>query len=452
MALDVVVPKLGLTMEEGTLIEWHRADGERVAKGEPLFTVETDKVAYEVLAEADGLVQRLVAVDAVLPVGAVVGRLLAETDAGAAGRADVAVPSGPVTAQPPRAPSFAAPTAATCAQTPPSTPPSAVRPPSGAPAGRIRSSPIARRIAAEHGIDLARVTPSGAGGVVLRRDVDAALRTARPAAASPADPPQAARTAPVAVPPAAAPAVAAPAAVAPATDPGRPVRRRPLAGTRRAIAQRMTASLAASAQLTAFARVDMGEAESLRRSLAADADTIGVRVTVTDIVLKCVGAALRATPELRAWIDGDEIVSVDAVDVGLAVALDDGLVVPVIRDVDRLPLAELARTRAEVVGRARAGRLVREDLVGGSFTLSNFGSYGGDMETPILNPPQSAMLGIGRIADDVVARDGAPVVRPTMWLSMTYDHRLIDGALAGRFRARLKSLLEQPLRVLAAPG
>jgi pyruvate/2-oxoglutarate dehydrogenase complex dihydrolipoamide acyltransferase (E2) component len=127
-------------------------------------------------------------------------------------------------------------------------------------------------------------------------------------------------------------------------------------------------------------------------------------------------------------------------------------VVPVIRDVDRLPLAELARTRAEVVGRARAGRLVREDLVGGSFTLSNFGSYGGDMETPILNPPQSAMLGIGRIADDVVARDGAPVVRPTMWLSMTYDHRLIDGALAGRFRARLKSLLEQPLRVLAAPG
>jgi pyruvate/2-oxoglutarate dehydrogenase complex dihydrolipoamide acyltransferase (E2) component len=214
----------------------------------------------------------------------------------------------------------------------------------------------------------------------------------------------------------------------------------------------MTASLAGAAQMTAFARVDMAEAERLRRALVADADALGVRVTVTDLVLKCVAATLRAVPEVGEWIEGDEIVSSDAVHLGLAVALDDGLVVPVIRDVDRLSLVGIAQARRALVERARAGRLAREDLEGGRFTLSNFGSYGGDFETPILNPPQSAMLGIGRIADDVVARDGVPVVRPTMWLSMTYDHRLIDGALAGRFRAHLKGLLEQPARLLATGG
>ena len=149
-------------------------------------------------------------------------------------------------------------------------------------------------------------------------------------------------------------------------------------------------------------------------------------------------------PEINAYIEGDEIVSCSGIDIGLAVALDDGLVVPVISNVDRLSLAEIARERRRLVQRARSGSLAREDVEGATFTLSNFGSYGGDIETPILNPPQSALLGIGAIEDQAVVRDGHIVIRPMMSISLTFDHRLIDGAVAGRFRARFKAILESP--------
>ena len=171
--------------------------------------------------------------------------------------------------------------------------------------------------------------------------------------------------------------------------------------------------------------------------------------TYTDLVLKAAATVLAAMPEMNAYIDGDEIVSLGEVSIGLAIALDGGLIVPVIRNVDRLTLVELSLARQELIAKARAGNLTRADVNGGSFTLSNFGSYGGDFETPILNAPQSALLGIGQISDEAVVRDKQIVIRPMMSISLTFDHCLIDGALAGEFRSRFKALMEQPALLLA---
>lgn len=397
----VVIPKLGLTMEEATIVEWHYADGEKVARGTPLLTIETEKIASEVEAEQDGFLQQVAGRDTVLPVGAVAGYLHEQQ-----GVAEAVSPAAPE----------AEPYVAT-----PVPPP---RPASLADGrgGRKLASPLARRIATARGIDLASLSGTGPGGVVLKRDVETAP-AARHAAAEPVTD----------------------AGVAGRTE----AARRPLGGMRRAISQRMMESLAASAQMTGFGKVDMTEAVRLRAALIASADALGARITFTDIVLKAAAAALREMPAINASIVGDEVVTWADINIGLAVALDDGLIVPVLRAVDRLSLVELSVLRQEMIDRARSRRLTREETEGGTFSLSNFGSYGGDFETPILNPPQSALLGIGRIAEEPAVRDGAIVARSMMMISLTFDHRLIDGAVAGAFRARLRALLEEPALLLA---
>jgi pyruvate/2-oxoglutarate dehydrogenase complex dihydrolipoamide acyltransferase (E2) component len=211
----------------------------------------------------------------------------------------------------------------------------------------------------------------------------------------------------------------------------------------------MMQSLQTTAQMTGFARVDMAEVVSLRKSCLAAEVELGVRISFTDIALKAAAVVLAGMPEINASIIGDEIVTWPDVNMGLAVALDDGLIVPVIHNADRKTLVEIAHERIDLAARARAGRLSREDMEGGTFSLSNFGSYGGDFETPVLNPPQSALLGIGGITDEAVVRDGQIVARPMMMLSMTFDHRLIDGAVAGRFRSRLRTILENPYSMMA---
>jgi pyruvate/2-oxoglutarate dehydrogenase complex dihydrolipoamide acyltransferase (E2) component len=196
--------------------------------------------------------------------------------------------------------------------------------------------------------------------------------------------------------------------------------------------------------MTGFGRIDMTDAVAWRTALLAASPEAEPRITYTDVFVKACACLLREFPELNSYIDGDDVVTWNDVHVGMAVSVDGGLIVPVIRHADRLALADIAAYRQALIERARNGRLAPADVSGGTFTVSNFGSYGGDFETAILNTPQSALLGIGRISEEPAVRNGQIVIRQMMMISLTFDHRLIDGALAGRFRARLRGLMEQP--------
>ena len=416
MAHLLAIPKLGLTMTDCTLVAWTKEDGDRVEQGEILYSIETDKITSDVEADASGYLRRFAETDTMHEVAAVIGALFATRDEALAAGRD-APASQPVAAVAEVAPAGSAPHAAGL-------------PPTSRP-GRARVSPLARRIAAEAGFDPAGLMGTGAHGAVLRRDVDAEIAR-RAASPKPAMAPSAI----VSPPPAAA-------------SPGAGDRTRPLAGIRRAIAQKMMQSPQTSAQMTGFGRIDMAEAVRLREACLKSEAELGVRVSYTDIVLKACADVLATMPEINASIVGDEIVTWGDVNVGLAVALDDGLIVPVIRNADRKSIADIARERIDLAARARTGRLSRDDLDGGTFSLSNFGSYGGDFETPILNAPQLALLGIGAITDEPVVCDGQIVIRPMMTISLTFDHRLIDGAVAGRFRTRVRGALENPYAMMA---
>lgn len=404
MPHQIAIPKLGLTMTDCTLTEWHRVDGDRVEKGDLLFSIETDKITSEIEADGAGFLRRFAAVDLPQMIGSVIGALYETKEAALAATGPGAAP--PALDAPVEVPAVPVATAITVPEGP-----------------RIRVSPLARRIAREAGVDTARLTGTGAHGAILRRDVEAEMaRQSAPAA----------------------PAPKAESVVAEAV-----ASRRPLAGLRKTIARNMMQSLQMTAQMTAFARVDMAEVVALRAACVENEKGLGVRVSFTDIILKACAVVLARMPAINSSIIGDEVVTWADVNIGLAVALDDGLIVPVIREADRKSLVEIAKERIDLAARARAGQLMREDMQGGTFTLSNFGSYGGDFETPLLNPPQSAILGIGAINDEVVVREGQIVIRPMMMLSMTFDHRLIDGALAGGFRSELRALLEKPAIMLA---
>ena len=405
----IAIPKLGLTMTDCTLAEWLKADGDRVEHGDILFAIETDKITSEIGADGAGFLRRFAEVDSVHVIGSVIGGLYETKDAALAASV---VPGAAGSAE-------AVPAFAKVAQVGPPLAPMVVNDV----CHRLRVSPLARRVAQGAGIDPAGLKGTGVRDAILRRDVDAEI-TRRAAAPAPRAEP------------------AAPAAA-------RAPLRRPLAGLRKTIARNMMQSLASTAQMTAFGRVDMAEVVALRKSCVANEKDLGVRVSFTDILLKACAVVLARMPEINASIIGDEIVTWAEVNIGLAVGLDGGLVVPVIHDADRKSLVEIAHARIDLAARARSGQLGRDDMAGGTFTLSNFGSYGGDFETPLLNPPQSAILGIGAITDEVVVRDGQIVIRPMTMLSMTFDHRLIDGAMAGAFRNALRAHLENPYAMWA---
>ena len=405
----IAIPKLGLTMTDCTLVEWLKNDGDRVERGDMLFAIETDKITSEIAADGAGYLRRFAEADSVHMIGSVIGGLYQTKDAA------LAATTAP-------AASWSAETVPAFAGVAQMTQPPAKMVVNDA-ERRLRVSPLARRVAKGAGIDPAGLTGTGVRGAILRRDVDAEIMRRQ-------------------------------AAALPKAEPGAPVtsrapQRRPLAGLRKTIARNMMQSLQSTAQMTAFARVDMAEVVALRKACVASAASLGVRVSFSDIVLKACAVVLAKMPEINASIIGDEIVTWAEVNIGLAVALDDGLVVPVIRNADQKSLVEIAHQRLDLAARARAGQLGRDDMQGGTFTLSNFGSYGGDFETPLLNPPQSAILGIGAINDEAVVRDGQIVIRPMMMLSMTFDHRLIDGAVAGAFRTALRTLLERPHAMFA---
>lgn len=472
MATEILVPKLGMTMTEGTVAEWHIPDGGHVKAGESIYRLETEKIEFEVEAEGDGIVRHLVPEGTTLEPGAVVGYILAAGEALPAGLA-------PSTATPPTA---AAATANGAAR------------PVAAPlaGGRIAASPIARRLAKEAGLDLASIAGSGPNGRITETDVLAAKAAPRPAAppapAAPASPGEviaspvarslarqlgvdlatvrgtgpggritkedveAAAAAPT---PAAEPALpnrAAPQRAAPATSPGdgrhRPGDRIPLRSMRKVIAERMHSSLRDMAQLTMGMDVAMDEAVRLRTQLVEEWAPEGIRPTYTDLVVRAVAKALRRHPLLNASVGEREIVLHEEVHVGLAVALDDGLVVPVIRHADRLSLRDIAAESSRLAAGARDNALLLDEMTGGTFSVTTLGAAGVDFFTPIINPPNVAILGVGRIRDALGWEGDRPVKTRVMTLSLTIDHRAVDGTPGAAFLGEVRALLEAPYRLL----
>jgi pyruvate dehydrogenase E2 component (dihydrolipoamide acetyltransferase) len=456
MAEEFFIPKLGQTVEEVTLLNWQVEDGARVEQGQTVMEVETDKAVFPVEANASGYIHlgpyQSGDVVPVLTVVAVIGK---KDD-----KFEIKGAAAPAEAEP--APVGAA--AATAA------PPAAtvVTAPGG---GRLFASPRARRLAEENAVDLHAVTPTGGGGVrVAERDVLAFLsrqpvptpvrREATPVAQKMAaeagiDLAQIAGTGPggritredveraIKVPAVTPPPLPAPAAVPlPQVE---VLERVPLKGVRGIIAQRMAASVHTTARVTLVTEVDATHFVDMRERLKAQvAEEWGFAPGYNDLLAKIVAGGLRKYPYMNARLADDAIELLAHVNVGIAVDTERGLLVPVVRDADRKSLREFGAELRELVERARAGRALPDDITGGTFTITNLGVYDIDAFTPVINLPEAAILGVGRIAPKVVARDGQMVIRQMVTLSLVFDHRLVDGAPAARFMQHIKQIVEEP--------
>jgi pyruvate dehydrogenase E2 component (dihydrolipoamide acetyltransferase) len=394
---EVRMPKLGMAMKQGVVTKWLKAEGEAVQEGADLFELSTEKISAVVPAPASGLLGRVVAAPGTeLPVGALLA-LIGETGDAFPPREELAAADRPGGPDRPGG-----------RQAPPRIPPG-VAPAAAAPAGGAPASPAARRRARELGVDVAMVPPSAPGKRVTTEDVEA-FAAAQPAAATP------------------------------------PASLLPFAGIRKVVAERLSDSLRTMAQVTIAHEAEVSGLAARRDALAAGFEAAaGIRLTYTDLLVEVVARLLREHPLLNSSLTEQGIATSEAVHMGVAVALEDGLIVPVIRDADSRPLGEIARARAELVAKAQAGTLALDEIEGGTFTISNLGAFGADAFTPIVNPPQCAILGVGRMLDKPLAVDGRVEIRPTMWLSLTFDHRIVDGAPAARF---LQALAE---RLAAGP-
>ena len=423
MTVDIKVPTLGESVAEAEVAKWFKAVGDAVEADEPLVELETDKVTLEVNAPASGVLAEILAGEgAEVEVGAILGRI---DEAGAA-----------------VAPAAAAPAAA-AAQPEPEPEPEPAPEPAGPPL-----SPAVRKLVAEHDLDPAAIEGSGKDGRLLKADVEAYL-AAQAAAAEPEPAPPAPEPAPEPVPPPAAPKPAAkPAPAPPRADDGREVRVH-MSRLRRRIAERLKEAQNSAAMLTTFNDADMSAILDLRKRYRDSFEKRhGVRLGFMSFFVKACIDALKEIPAVNAEIDGDDIVYKNYYDIGVAVGTEQGLVVPILRDADGLSFAEIERTIGELGVKARDGALSMAELTGGTFTVSNGGVYGSMLSTPILNPPQSGILGMHRIEQRPVARDGQVVIRPMMYLALSYDHRIVDGREAVTFLVKVKESLEDPERLL----
>ena len=400
MAVEVVMPKFGLTMTEGTIQQWFKSEGDAIKTGEALFEVETEKVLYEVEAPTDGTVAKLLyAVEAVVGVGLPVA-IIAE-----AGE-EVAEVAARYADAPAAAPAAAPPEPAPVATSAPSPAPQEKR-------GRVPVTPAARKLAKEHSIDLSGVAGTGPRGRITREDVQKIIDSGGQAAPPPAP------------------------TVAPAATEDIPLR-----GMRKVIAERMHQSLQGSAQLTISTEADVTQLIDRRQEVRQE-----FNVTYTDFIVQACAHALRQHPRMNAYLEGDIIRANSDIHVGLAVALDEGLIVPVVRDADKKSLKDIAAEAKTLAEKARASQLKLEEVSGGTFTVSNLGMYGVDAFTPIINAPQSGILGVGRIVEKPVIHRGEVTRRSMMVLSLTFDHRVIDGAPAGAFLQTVADLLAHGNRV-----
>jgi pyruvate dehydrogenase E2 component (dihydrolipoamide acetyltransferase) len=430
VATKVVMEALSPTMEEGRLVAWKKREGEPVKAGETLAEVETDKAVMELVARTDGVLRRIVLGEgATVPVGALVAVVgaadedISGIDAGGAPpeAAPVPGPSGsgaPASGKRSASATALAPAAAGVAVAAAPATAAPQSPPPGPQSRRTRSSPLARRLASERGLDLARVAGTGPQGRVVKRDVEAA--TAAPAAAL------------MAAAPAAAPAAGA--------------RDVPLTTMRKAIARRLAQSLGPVPHFFLTTEIEMERAWEAREHLAGLGDAY--RISFNDLIIKAVALALRRHQAVNAAFLDDRVRYYGDVHVGMAVAIEDGLITPVIRFADRKGLLEIAAEAKGLAERARARKLQPEEYTGATFSVSNLGMLDIDEFTAVINPPESGILAVGRIAQRPVAVDGALAVRRTMRVTMSCDHRVVDGATGAKFLQTLKAMLENPLAML----
>lgn len=423
MAYEIKVPALGESIVEATVARWLKQEGEAVATGEPVVELETDKVNLEVAADYAGVMGALARAEGEV---VAIGDLLGTIVPGAA--TAPAAPSQPASAPTPAAPSPLEGNGAT-----------------------VHATPTAQKVAREHSVELQGLAGSGPGGRITKDDV---LRQVQPAptaptavAASPAQPqpPAAAPPPPPAPPrPAAAP-VSVPAPAAAPVASGRREERQRLTRRRQTIARRLVEAQQNAAMLTTFNEVDMSAVMELRRRRKESfKERHGVGLGFMSFFTKAVVGALRAFPSVNGEIQGDEVLLKYYYDIGVAVGVEEGLVVPVVRDADQKSFAQLEREIGALAKKAREGTLGLAELQGGTFTITNGGVYGSLMSTPILNAPQVGILGMHKIEERPIVVEGQIVIRPMMYLALSYDHRLIDGSTAVRFLVRIKELLEDP--------
>lgn len=443
MATKVVMAQLSPTMEEGKLVEWKVKEGDQVEAGDLLAEVETDKANMDIEALRGGIVRVLLASEGdVVGIGVLIG-VIAEADEDISALLESAAPR-PTEAAPEPAPEPASASAPVPVPqpTPEPQPVAAAPSPVDVPAtitetartsGRIKVSPVARRVADAAGLDLAHVSGSGPGGRIIKSDVEAAIASG---------------VAPVAAV-AAAPGTSAvaPQAMAPAGTPRLEDQRIELSQMRKAIAKRLVQSIGPIPHFFLTTEIDMGQALDLRKSLNERLSE--GKVGVNDLLIKVVAEALARHPEINASFEGDAIRRHGSVDVGIAVAVPDGLITPVLRNADRKGLVQISVESADLVARARNRRLTPEEYMGATFSISNLGMFGIDEFTAIINPPEAAILAVGQTVEKPVVENGEVVVRRRMRVTMSCDHRVIDGAMGAAFLQTLRAMLENPLELVS---
>jgi len=415
---DVIMPKLAMGMSEGTVVDWKVAQGEAVEQGTVLLEIETEKVTYEIEAAASGMLNILVPMDETVPTYHVIGQIAdSQEEFSVAGVAQSSSASASTSADP--------------------VPTLEVEQKTTAQKGRIKASPVAKKLAAEHGLDLASLKGTGPGGKIGKEDVLAAVAASEAGAAEPArveSVPSGEQAAP-----GGAPKVRATI---------------PLRGVRKAIATNMMQSLASMAQLTCTIEYDAGELVSLRKSLLSSEDEVGFRVSYLDLITMIVSRAVRQVPIVNSSIVDDEIRVWDEVNIGIAVATqiseyETGLFVPVVRDAGRKALGQIGKEIRELTAAVRSGQLTPDQMSGGTMTVSS-GSMGSGMvmATPIMNMDQAMLVQPGLIEDRAVVRDGQVVVRPVLRMNYTFDHRIVDGVPFAKFVEVVRTFFETPGKVL----
>jgi 2-oxoglutarate dehydrogenase E2 component (dihydrolipoamide succinyltransferase) len=418
MKMDITVPSVGESVTEAVLAKWYRQNGDRVGKDEPLFVIETDKVTLEVVAEADGVLHIVVPEGETAAIGAVVGTLDTEAVAEEAEEErpeEVAEREAPAPPPPPAQPV-------------------------AEPEPRQILSPAVRQLAAAKNVDVTRITGSGPGGRVTKADVMLYLERTIGDEPRPGGEPQAARGAARSEPE--LPSEGGPPA-------GEEVTRKPMSQIRQRIASRLLEAKRNTAMLTTFNEIDMSRVQEVRRRFKdAFQKKHGVRLGLMSFFIKACVAALEEFPEVNAFIDGKEIVYHHHCHIGVAIGGERGLVVPVIRHVETLSFAEVEQAIVDHVQKVDENRLELSDLEGGTFTITNGGVYGSLLSTPILNMPQSAILGMHKVEDRPVVSNGQVVVRPMMYVALSYDHRIVDGRQAVTFLVRIKECVEDPERIM----